>query len=75
MALEGEDRHGVFTYALLRALEGAADTDNDGMVNVAEIGQYIDEQVPAITRRKWGYEQFPMMETRGNRFPVVRRSQ
>lgn len=73
MALEGEERHGVFTYALLRALEGAADRDRDGLVSVSEVGQYIDEQVPAITKRKWGYEQFPMMETRGSVFPLVRR--
>jgi len=73
MALEGEGQHGVFTFALLAALSGAADKNNDGMVSVTEIAEYIDEQVPAITKRKWGYEQFPMMETRGNVFPVARR--
>ena len=74
MALEGEGQHGVFTFALLRALEGAADKDRDGLVSVSEIAEYIDEQVPAITKRKWGYEQFPMMETRGSVFPLVRRA-
>ena len=72
MALEGEGRHGVFTFALLRALEGAADRDRDGIVTVSELAGYVDEQVPAITRRKWGYEQFPMLETRGSAFPLTR---
>jgi len=75
MALEGEEKHGVFTYALLRALDGAADKNNDRFISVTEIAEYIDEQVPAITKRKWGYEQFPMMETRGSAFPLVRRPQ
>jgi uncharacterized caspase-like protein len=70
---EGENRHGVFTFALLRGLEGAADQDGDGLVNITEIAGFIDAQLPEITKRKWGYEQFPVMETRGNVFPVVRR--
>lgn len=75
MALEGEGQHGVFTFVLLRALEGAADKNEDGVVSVGEIADYIDAQVPAITQRKWGYEQFPMMETRGSAFALVRRTQ
>ena len=72
MALEGEGEHGVFTYALLRALSGAANTGNDRFVDVGELAAYIDVQLPAITKRKWNYEQFPVLETRGSVFPVVR---
>ena len=64
----------MFTFALLGALQGAADRDGDRMVSVSELAEYVDAQVPAITKRKWGYEQFPMMETSGSFFPLVRRA-
>ena len=75
MALEGEEKHGVFTYALLQALNGDADSDKDRFVNVSELASYIDRTLPEITNRKWGYEQFPVMQTEGNVFPVVRHGQ
>jgi len=74
MALEGEGKHGVFTYILLRALAGAAKGD-DKDVDVGELAKYIDTQLPEITKRKWNYEQFPVLETRGSVFPVVRPAQ
>ena len=72
MAVEVEQKHGVFTYTLLQALDGDADSDKDRFVNVTELASYIDKALPEITKRKWGYEQFPVMETHGNIFPVVR---
>jgi WD40 repeat protein len=75
MALEGEGKHGVFTYALLQALDGDADSDKDRFVSVSELASYIDQKLPEITNRKWGYEQFPFMQTEGNVFPVVRRGE
>ena len=72
MALEGERGHGVFTFSLLDALTGKADGNRDGQVDVGELARHIDTQVPDITKRKWGYEQFPMIETRGSAFPVVK---
>ena len=72
MALEGEGRHGVFTYAVLQALAGDADSDKDRFVSVSELASYIDQKLPEITNRKWGYEQFPFLQTEGNVFPVVR---
>lgn len=73
MALEGEGGHGVFTYALLQGLTGTADRNKDGLVDVRELADHLDEHVPAITQRKWGYEQFPWLETLGSTFPVVRK--
>ena len=42
--------------------------------SASQLAEYVDAQVPAITKRKWGYEQFPMMERRGSFFPLVRRA-
>lgn len=50
--------HGLFTYHLLRGLEGAADHDGDGKVGVAELFEYVSA---AVTRdaAKLGLEQKP----------------
>src|SRR5262249_6352019 len=44
--------HGVFTYALLEALSGNADQNQDGKVTFDEVVNYIDERVPALTNRR-----------------------
>ena len=72
MALEGEGGHGVFTHTVLQALGGEANTNKDGYVDVGELAAYVDQRLPEITKRKWNYEQFPVLETRGSSFPVVR---
>jgi len=47
--------HGVFTYHLLRGMEGAADTNGDGLVELGELLEYVREQV----RRDTGGAQNP----------------
>jgi hypothetical protein len=49
-------QHGVFTFYLLEALAGAADTDRDGIVTVEEAFRYVSTQVPRAT----GQEQHPV---------------
>lgn len=49
--------HGVFTYFLLRGLEGQADSSRDGRVTVLELASYVSEQV----RRATGSAQCPRM--------------
>ncbi|MEE8304073.1 MAG: caspase family protein, partial [Candidatus Tectomicrobia bacterium] len=76
-ALEGYKGHGVFTYALLQGLRGAADTPNargqrDGYITIDELADYVLDAVPELTMRKWGYEQFPMRQVEGKSFPIVR---
>lgn len=41
--------HGVFTHFLLQGLKGAADYDNDGVIDVDEIHQYLSKEVPKAT--------------------------
>jgi Tol biopolymer transport system component len=54
------DGHGVFTYFLLQGLQGGADRNGDGIVDIGEIFDYVQDavrratsggQVPAISQR------------------------
>lgn len=44
-------RHGVFTYALLNALSGKANTGDDGLLSLAELVIYLGAEVPRLTNR------------------------
>jgi len=44
--------HGVFTYALLEALGGNADVNQDGKVTFDEVTGYLEERVPALTEKR-----------------------
>lgn len=70
-AYEGYGGHGVFSFSLLDAL-GRADTNNNGLVELAELIQHVDGLVPAITERQWGAKQFPQMDAYGANFPLTR---
>jgi len=72
MALEqGEAGHGVFTYALLQGLDGSADANDDGIIDIDELAAYLAKTVPEITQRRWGFAQRPMRKTVGTPFPVT----
>jgi len=53
-----ENRHGLFTWHLLQALQGEADKapfgDGDGRVTVAETQAYLDEEMTYVARRRFG---------------------
>jgi uncharacterized caspase-like protein len=64
--------HGLFTYVLMRALQGEADgAPKDGKVTIYELKSYIDDQVPEMTRKLKGKPQYPYTFSRGQDFPVV----
>jgi len=64
--------HGLFTYVLIKALQGAADgAPKDGKVTIYELKSYIDDQVPEMTRQLKGKPQYPYTFSRGQDFPVV----
>ncbi len=44
--------HGVFSYFVIKGLEGAADENKDGVVDANELIQYVSSQVPAATGNK-----------------------
>jgi len=64
--------HGLFTYVLIKALQGEADgAPKDGKVTIYELKSYIDDQVPEMTRKLKGNPQYPYTFSRGQDFPVV----
>ncbi len=71
VAMEGYEGHGVFTYALLQGLDGAADPGKKGVITITDLCTYIENAVPELTYKKWGYEQIPMKELPTVDFPLV----
>ena len=54
-ALESsEQQNGLFTYAVLEALDGKpdADTNKDGSVQMSELGEYVKKRVSELTNHK-----------------------
>jgi hypothetical protein len=52
--------HGLFTYHLLRGLQGIADIDRDGKVEAGELCLYARGQVAQVAREQFGNEQEPL---------------
>ena len=64
--------HGLFTYVLMRGLQGEADgAPKDGKVTIYELKSFIDDQVPEMTRQLKGKPQYPYTFSRGQDFPIV----
>lgn len=64
-----ELKHGVFTYALLEALDGKAD-NGDKKLTVNELKFYMEERVPELTKQHGGQAQYPTGYITGNDFPI-----
>jgi WD40 repeat protein len=62
-------KHGVFTYALLEALDGKAD-NGDKKLTVNELKFYMEERVPELTKQYGGQAQYPTGYITGNDFPI-----
>lgn len=62
-------KHGVFTYALLEALDGKAG-NGDNKITVNELKFYMEERVPELTKQYGGEAQYPTGFMRGNDFPI-----
>jgi len=71
-AMEGYKKHGVLTWAVLKALTGISDRQGDGhgLVEVDEIAKFVRKNVPKVTLEKWGYEQIPMLLMKGDPFAI-----
>jgi WD40 repeat protein len=72
LALEGYKNHGVFTYALLQGLSGAADEQNHGYVSVKGLSAYVENEVPDLTYKMAGYEQIPQSLMPVEDFPFAK---
>jgi WD40 repeat protein len=63
-------KHGVFTYALLEALDGKAD-NGDKKLTVNELKFFMEERVPELTKQYGGQAQYPTGYITGNDFPIA----
>jgi tetratricopeptide (TPR) repeat protein len=54
--------HGVFSYFVVKGLEGAADFNKDGTVDADELIKYVSEQVPLATGNKQHPREFGTYE-------------
>ncbi len=64
--------HGVFTYALLNGMSGAADGGSrDNKITVKELEAYLNDQIPILTQKHKGQMQFPKSWTKGMDFPLI----
>jgi hypothetical protein len=52
-----EGKHGLFTYHLLRGLQGLADMDRDGTVIAGELCAYARRQAALVAREQFGNKQ------------------
>jgi uncharacterized caspase-like protein len=69
VALEGYKNHGVFTYTLIEALKGSAYND-DNKITINELSDYVENALPKITQKKWGYRQTPQSGLYGVNFDI-----
>lgn len=71
-ALEGYRGHGVFTYALLDALN-RSDANKNDLIEVTELAGHVDAHVPEISQEAFGQRQLPQMNIVGSNFPLAKR--
>jgi hypothetical protein len=58
---DDQHRHGLFTYYLLRALRGEADTNRDGDVTLGETVTYLSQKVRWASKTRMNQEQRPFV--------------
>ncbi len=68
-AMEGYEGHGVFSYTVLEGFKGKA-SNKKGEITVNLLANFIEETLPELTFKKWGYEQIPQKSLQGMDFPI-----
>jgi hypothetical protein len=63
--------HGLFTFALLKGLEGEADMNNDGKVSVSETLFFIKKKMAALIKENHIPPQRPTTSSRGLDFTLT----
>lgn len=69
VALEGFEGHGAFTWTILDGLKGEA-ADTSGRITINGLATYVEELLPKITYKKWGFEQIPQKSLQGMDFQI-----
>ncbi len=61
--------HGVFTYAILQAINGKAFKNNK--LTVKSLSWFVEEEVPELSKKYKGKEQYPVSYGFGQDFPLI----
>ncbi len=64
--------HGVFTYTVLDGLSGKADATKDGTITVRELLTHVEHRLPEVSEQYKQQAQYPVVDSRGQDFPLVR---
>lgn len=56
-----QKNHGLFTYFFLKGLQGAADTNKDGRIELTEMYGYVKPEVERVARREYNTDQVPQL--------------
>jgi hypothetical protein len=56
-----EKGHGLLTYFFLKGLQGEADLNKDGSIDVAELYDYVKPNVSKVARKQYNNEQTPQL--------------
>lgn len=67
-----QGKHGLFTYYVLRGLQGLADADRDGTVVAGELCTYVRGEVIHAAREQFGNAQQPLCSPPPGQGAVVR---
>ena len=65
-------KHGLFTYYLLRGMQGLADIDRDGTVVAGELCMYARREVIEVAKGQFGNAQHPLCSPPPGQGAVVR---
>ncbi|MBT7409412.1 MAG: hypothetical protein HN826_06930 [Methylococcales bacterium] len=57
-----QKKHSLFTYFFLKGLQGEADSNNNKIITMGEMAEYVESKVPYQARRIAGKEQNPKIE-------------
>ncbi len=64
--------HGLFTYTLLKGLNGDADSgEKDQKITIEELAAYINDKVPEYSEKYKGSPQYPTSYGYGQDFPII----
>ena len=64
-------KHGIFSYDLMKGLEGDADEDKDGTITIGELQNFLAEGVPRVAMTM-SRKQEPQLTGDANRILVAR---
>lgn len=63
---DGFRGHSLFTYSILDALTGIADTNKNNLIESDELAQYVDAVIPMIAKHAFNRRQTPYIDQCGN---------